>query len=138
MIDIDNFLLEMVFGKRKYFWCNGHFFSLWVTVRGFAMAGLCISCPGQAWPQSASYALSGNCFTNYKFGLLCRPIKPDLVRAATPFFPRLFPHLPCDCTSMGAGASHAKVTVHGLSVWAGFVFILKSERLKIPRMFAAA
>src|SRR5690606_21148020 len=62
-----------------------------------------------AWPQSASYALSGIILQiiNWAFWpATCT----GLVRAATPFFPRLFPCLPCDCISMGAGASHGKAS----------------------------
>src|SRR5690554_1696812 len=94
--------------------------SLPITFRRIA-AGPFLSCP--RWPCfSAFMRCPGIFFTDYKFGLLCRATPPDLVRAATPFFPKLFPHLPCDCTGMGAGASHGKVTIQGLSLRAGFVY----------------
>ena len=50
--------------------------------------GLCLSCTKGAWPQSASYALSG---FFYQLNWPCRPaIFPGLVRAATPIVPGLF------------------------------------------------
>src|SRR5690554_4193769 len=100
--------------------------SLPITFRRIA-AGPFLSCP--RWPCfSAFMRCPGIFFTDYKFGLLACPFHRN-IRAATPFFSRIFPHLPGDCTSMGAGASHGKVTVHGLSLMGRLCFILKSERL---------
>ena len=52
-------------------------------------------------------------FTIYKFGLLCRPIKPDLVRAATLVFPWLLSRLPCGWISVEAGTAHGKIICTG-------------------------
>src|SRR5690554_2824027 len=85
----------------------------WKTARLFIVLNFVImcfvNCGGVVRQHCPVMRCPAFLFTNYKFGLLCRLSPPDLVGAATPFFPWLVPRLPSDCISMGAGASHGKV-----------------------------
>ena len=63
----------------------------------------------KGWPQSASYALSGIILQiiNWAF---CPATVTGHSSGGNTVLPQAFPYLPCDCTSMGAGASHGKAS----------------------------
>src|SRR5690606_38303323 len=63
----------------------------------------------KGWPQSARYALSGIILQiiNWAF---CPATVTGHSSGGNTVLPQAFPYLPCDCTSMGAGASHGKAS----------------------------
>src|SRR5690606_12012954 len=84
-------------------------FSAWHTTLRRIAAGPMLVVYRKGWPQSASYALSGIILQiiNWAF---CPATVTGHSSGGNTVLPQAFPYLPCDCTSMGAGAITGKAS----------------------------